>query len=300
MGNARHTRAAGGGHTNWPPVRRNVAPGGRRRRADSGNACSLLGARESAWGQRPVGGKRCAMVSTTNVPDSSQWPRGEKQLRSQEAKGSKVSFASRLAEEAGESWSWAAASLKPSVRVTISDALFRAGTGRGRWQRDVGDGVVVAVVVVMAVLRETRARSVRRASRGQADGRRQREAEAVERATIGRCRLCPVGQSCLACKVGACATVRVSGLELVHAVGRGGSVGGEQGREWWSLVTGEQRRREPGTGRRGLTAATLLLLPLLLRARDSHTLSRVTAPIAGDEGGSPRAPSIPRSAALRG
>lgn len=102
--------------------------------------------------------------------------------REQELKSQEVSIrVSRLAEEPGEFWSSAAASLKPSVRVIILSAV----SGRHRMMRVeaarelVLVAVVMVVVVVLVVVllrRDSRLQySAQRASRGQTDSGRQQQ-----------------------------------------------------------------------------------------------------------------------------
>ncbi|KAM0705568.1 hypothetical protein Q7P35_006927 [Cladosporium inversicolor] len=111
-----------------------------------------------------------------------QWSREiwEEELKSQE-----VSIrVSRLAEEPGEFWSSGAASLKPSVRVTISVG------GLGQAQNDAGGGSTRMVAGGggdsgsssggggVAAARGSRLRyGAQRASRGKADGGRHRQFE---------------------------------------------------------------------------------------------------------------------------
>jgi len=163
VGNARHTRGAGRAHE-LAFVRRNVALGGRRRRADSGNACSRawsLGAHthESARGANDVQSLTSdGRWSAREVFD--QWLRErEEELKSQE-----VSIrVSRLAEEPGEFWSSAAASLKPSVRVTmpVGGLGLAQDVAGGGSSRVVVAVVVVIVEVVLLLLRETRGHGAR-------------------------------------------------------------------------------------------------------------------------------------------
>ena len=89
-----------------------------------------------------------------------QWLRErEEELKSQE-----VSIrVSRLAEEPGEFWSSAAASLKPSVRVTmpVGGLGLAQDVAGGGSSRVVVAVVVVIVEVVLLLLRETRGHGAR-------------------------------------------------------------------------------------------------------------------------------------------
>ena len=160
---------------------------------------------------------------------------------------------SRLAEEPGEFWSSAAASLKPSVRVMIAvgglgqaqdDAgrgSTRVGAGGGGDSRGSGCGGGD-----VAAARDSRLRcGAQRASRGQAGGGRQQvSGDSSSRLS----RLCPVGQSglCGALRARSCHRASVfpwPGLSwLVHAaVGRGRNATrrGETRDEWTERWRGE-------------------------------------------------------------
>lgn len=171
----------------------------------------------------------------------------EEELKSQEAS----IRVSRLAEEPGEFWSSAAASLKPSVRVTMSvgglgqaqneagggsTRVGAGGGGGGSRSSSGGDSSGGGV----AAARDSRLRyGAQRASEswaGRAGGGRQQQQ--VETAAAGSAGFVPlVSQACAVPCVQGCATVPVSSLGL-------GSVG------WFTrrLGGGGTRRDETRRG----------------------------------------------------
>ena len=154
---------------------------------------------------------------------------GREVEREEELKSQEVSIReSRLAEEPGEFWSSAAASLKPSVRVIISVR------GVGQAQNDAGGGITrvgaggggdggsssAGGVVAAARLEAT----VQRAASESWAGRQWSAAAAVETAAIGRCRLsrlCPVGQACAVPCVQLCHRACLPLVWALMAVGAG-------------------------------------------------------------------------------
>lgn len=134
-------------------VRRDVAPGGRRRRADSGKGCSWsrrarVGRATSRW--RAMGdGQRVGTVQAA-INNSSQSKVNGRERELAEVSRQRpegllvVRVATRCAEEPGEIWSQAAASLKPSV------SLGRAATVSGwlaQWSRAEAARTLVEAVV---------------------------------------------------------------------------------------------------------------------------------------------------------
>lgn len=175
-------------------VRRDLAPGGRRRRADSGKGCSWsrrarVGLATSRW--RAMGdGQRVGTVQAAINNSQSKVNGHARELaevsRQRPEGWLVVRVATRCAEEPGEIWSQAAASLKPSVSVG------RAATVSGwlaQWSR--AEAARTLVEVVEAVVCGERWESAARAGDGQrtssssGGGSSSRWSATVETATTG-------------------------------------------------------------------------------------------------------------------